>query len=105
MLSVGDLERVLSVLTVRVCARGRKVILHDVTEAMPGDPSDLAQGSLDLRASVVAQSLDKPGRNCILLVVPGADDERETEFGLIFRVGLLEPGDLLFAETIRIQPG
>ena len=72
---------------------------------MPGDPPDLAQGSLDLRAAVIAQSLAEPGRDGVLLVVPGTDDERETELGLVFRVGLLEPGDLLFAETIRIQTG
>src|SRR4051794_19209471 len=105
MLSVGDLERVLSLSTVQVCARRHKVILHDAAEAMPGNPPDLAQGSLDLRAAVIAQSLDEPGRDGVLRVVPGTDHERETEFGLIFRVRLQEPGDLLFTETIRIQPG
>ena len=68
MLSVGDLERVLSFSAVRVCARSRKVILHDVAEAMPGDPPDLAQGRLDLGAAVIAQSLAEPGRDGVLLV-------------------------------------
>ena len=72
---------------------------------MPGDPPDLAQGRLDLRAAVIAQPLGKPGRDGVLLVVPGADDERETEFGLVFRVGLLEPGDLFVAEAIRVETG
>ena len=76
-----------------------EVILHDIAEAMPGDPPDLAQRRLDLGAAVIAQPLGEPGRDGVLLVVPGTDDERKAEFGLVLRVGVLEPGDLLFAEN------
>ncbi len=105
MLPVGDLKRVLRVSASRVGARSRQVILHDIAEAMPGDPPDLAQRRLDLGAAVIAQPLGEPGRDGVLLVVPGTDDEREAESGLVLRVGVLEPGDLLFAENVRVETG
>jgi hypothetical protein len=105
MLPVGDLKRVGGVAASRVGVRSRRVIRHDIVEAMPGDPTDLAQCRLDLRAAVVAQPRDEPGRDGVLLVVPGTDDEREAEFGLVRRIGVLEPGDLLFAENVRVETG
>src|SRR5215207_7972438 len=105
MLPVGDLKRVLRVSASRARYWGCQVILHDIAEAMPGDPPDLAQRRLDLGAAVVAQTIGERGRDGVLLGVPGTDDEREAESGLVLRIGVLEPGDLLFAENIRVKTG
>ena len=72
---------------------------------MPGDLPDFAERCLDLRTAVIAQPSDERSRDGVLLVVPGTDDEREAESGLVLRIGVLEPGDLLFAENIRVKTG
>ena len=58
MLPVGDLKRVVS--SPSIGSRGRVVILHEIGEPMPGDPPDLAERRLRLRAAVVVQPRTKP---------------------------------------------